>query len=374
MTIFVTGATGFLGRHLARRLVDDGEDVLLLVRDRSHESARERALRALASVGDGAPDPARVAVCLGSLEAPALGLSAADRDRTIARCDQFLHCGANVQFDLDLAQARAVNVGGTRGLLDLARARQRAGGVARVDHVSTAYVAGNRTDVVLETELDGRAGHKNNYESTKFEAEVLVREAQAELPVAIHRPSIVVGEAASGRTQSFKVLYWPAKVYAMGLWRTVPGDPASPLDLVPVDFVRDAILALRRQPGTVGRCFHVAAGIDGCITMADMRDILARHFPRRRPLRFVPPEAWMRYVHPVLKLATFGVTRRVVSNGEHYVPYFTKNPRFDNREAAAHLAAAGVALPRVADYVDRLFRYCVETDWGKREPATPGGG
>jgi nucleoside-diphosphate-sugar epimerase len=240
--------------------------------------------------------------------------------------------------------------------------------------VSTAYVAGNRTDVVLETELDGRAGHKNNYERTKFEAEALVREAQAELPVAIHRPSIVVGEAASGRTQSFKTLYWPVRVYALGLWRTVPGDPTSPLDLVPVDFVRDAILALRRRPGTVGRCFHIASGVDGCATMADMARILARNFPRRRPLRFVPPGPWMRFVHPVLKVAAFGATRRVVITGEQYVPYMTKNPRFDNREAAAHLAAAGVAIPRVADYVDRLFRYCVETDWGAHDRATRGGG
>jgi long-chain acyl-CoA synthetase len=367
VAVFVTGGTGFLGRHLVAGLRQRGEDVVLLVRGRDDAEAREKAARALGSLapeGDGAQ--ARFRVCRGSLDAPDLGLSPADRDMVLSSCDRILHCGASVRFDLSWAEAEAVNVGGTRSVLALARERQRRGGLARYDHVGTAFVAGRRTDLVGEEELDGRLGHRNTYERSKFEAEKLVREARGEIPACIFRPSIVVGDSTRGRTSSFQMIYWPLRMYVSGLWRTCPGHPDAPIDMVPVDFVRDALLHLRTRPESLGRCFHVAAGGQGAITLAQIAQEAGTVFPGCPPLRFVDPASWMRWVHPLLKYLSFGTPRRIVRRGEFYVPYFTANPRFDNAGLRALLSGSGLEVPSVASYLHRLFEYCRDTDWGRR--------
>jgi hypothetical protein len=193
-----------------------------------------------------------------------------------------------------------------------------------------------------------------------------VREAAADLPVCIFRPSIVVGESRSGRTSSLNMLYWPARMYASGLWRTCPGNPDAPVDLVPVDFVCDALLAIRRQAASLGRCFHLAAGPEGSLRLRRITDVLAEFLPGRKPVRFVDPAWWMRYVHPVIKHLSFGAPRRIVRNGEFYVPYFAANPRFDNTGTRELLRGTGLSVPGVEDYLRALFRFCLESDWGRR--------
>jgi thioester reductase-like protein len=370
MAIFLTGATGFLGRYLLRELLLSGEEVVPLVRAASVDEARGRITRALDSLGP--QDPAweeRLHPCRGALDAPELGLDGRARDEVIDRCDAFLHCGANVRFDLPIETARRVNVEGTRSVLALARRRHALGSLRRFDHVSTAFVAGNRTDLVLESDLDARAGHKNSYERSKFEGESLVRDARADLPVSIFRPSIVVGAEDDGRTTSFNVMYWPIRIYASGLWRICPGNRETPIDIVPVDFVSRAIVALRKLPDSLGLSFHLAAGPDGVQRLGELTDLVTRFFSIKKPVRFVPPEFWMRWVHPVLKYLTFGPPRRVVHAGEFYVPYFCNNPLFDIRNTRELLATVKLPIPRVADYLERLFHFCVETNWGKKVQA-----
>jgi len=369
MAVFVTGVTGFLGRYLAGSLLEQGEDVVLLVRGEDQERAEQRARESLAwhDRGFDALVGGRAKVCAGELTRPGLGLSAEAREQVLERCDSFLHCGATVRFDLPLDQARAVNVEGTRGVLELASERQRRGRLRRVDHVSTAYVAGRRTDRVAEEDLDPKPGHRNSYEQTKFETELMVREAARELPVVVHRPSIIVGESSFGRTSSFSTVYWPIRIYASGYWRTLPGRRDASLDIVPIDFVRDAILALRRRDDTIGGTFHVAAGYDGEVTIEQAVSIIERFFPHRKGVRYVDPTWWMRTVHPVLKAVAFGGFRRFLRTADAYAPYLVANPRFDTTRTAAILAEEGIKAPSIESYLERLLQYAVETDWGRRD-------
>ncbi len=373
MAIFMTGATGFLGRYLLRSLLDAKREMVLLVRGRDLEEAREKvvlALRYFGEVDQGTLD-SNVTVLLGTLDRSDLALSDSDRRRVVESCDEFLHCGASVRFDLPLDDARVINVGGTQAVLELARDCMRSGSLRRFDYVGTAYVAGNRTGVVSESDLDGSLGHKNTYEQTKFEAEQLVRKAREEMPITIYRPSIVTGDSEQGHTSSFKMIYWPARVYALGLWRICPGNPETPLDLVPVNFVSDALLAIRSRSESLGRCFHLTSGVEGDITLKAMSEILQNCFSVAKPLYFVNPGWWMRWVHPLLRVLTFGKLRKVIRGGELYVPYFIQNPRFDNSGTLELLEGSDVTVPRVSDYVENLFRYCVATDWGRR--ALPAG-
>ena len=358
MTTFLTGATGFLGQQLASALLAEGEDLVVLARGRNATEANRRVKEALFAVGNGSVS-GRVHVCLGSLEAPGLDLGPGDRDLVLSRCEQFIHCGANVRFDLPLPAARAVNVKGTRGVLALARERERRGGLRRLQYVSTAFVAGNRTDLVGEDELDAQLGHKNSYEQSKFESETEVRRAFAELPITVYRPSIVVGDSSSGVTSSFNAFYWPLKIFALGIWRTCPGRANTPLDLVPVDYVVRAMLHLGRRADSVGRSFHLAAGAEGAVTIGEICSSLHRFFPGRKPVRFVDPDWWLRYVQPVLKRATLGKVRRVVQTGEYYVPYFSRNPRFEYSQyarAPRRQRHRGATCPRLCRTAVPLLR------------------
>lgn len=370
MAVFVTGATGFLGRYLAQGLLDEGEELVLLVRGTSPDHAEQRARSALAWMRHGADElvGTRVRVVVGDLDRPGLGLTSEDRRLVVDRCESFLHCGASVQFDLPIAQARAINVGGTQAILDLARERRRVGALQRIDHVSTAYVAGHRTDRVLEDELDATLGHRNTYERTKFESEQLLRRHQDELPIAVHRPSIVVGESDFGRTPTFNVLYWPMRAYARGYLRVMPARWTTSIDIVPVDFVRDAMLHLRRQPESLGGTFHLAAGAEGAMTVRDIVALGQEYFPDRTALRVVDPAWWMRTVHPVVKRLTFGRVRRALETVELYVPYARSNPTFDTARTRAALAGTGIAVPEVKTYFGRLVEYCLRTDWGRLDP------
>ncbi len=162
------------GRPLAKRfgLVSDGADAAYA------EAFRER-----------------VGPLDADLAAPNLGLDDATRDELAARVTHIVHCAGLVRFDSSLDEARLINAGGTAAMLALARRCPR---LKRFDHISTAYVAGRRCGTVYEHELDCNQEHHNAYERSKFEAEALVRQAARQLPVAVHRPSIITSERASG--------------------------------------------------------------------------------------------------------------------------------------------------------------------------------
>ena len=361
-----------MGSHLLRAMLERDEEVVALVRAPDLGTGRARIEQALARAGlESPPEPGRLQVAVGDLSKPRLGLGTRGSDRVISECDQFLHCGATVRFNEPIERARVVNLGGTKSVIELAHLRERRGGVARVDHVSTAFVAGNRTDLVHEDELDAREGHKNSYERTKFEAEMAMRAAGQKLPVAIHRPSLVVGESARGRTSSFRTIYGPIRIYARGLWRTCPANRGMTVDVVPVDFVRDAMMTLRSRPDTIGGCFHLAAGPENSATIGELADVLHRVFPDRKPVRFVHPERWARYAHPLLRHLRFGRLAPVVTEGALYLPYLARMPRFDVTQAAAFAGRP----PRVQEYIEKILAYCVDTDFGRRpvtsSPAAP---
>src|SRR5437763_10977260 len=133
-------------------------------------------------------------------------------------------------------------------MLNFADEANARGGLARFAYVSTAYVAGTHPGEFHEDELAVGQDFRNAYEQSKFEAEQLVRARADRLPVQIFRPSIIVGERASGWTSSFNVLYTPLKAFARGRLPLLPADPEAPVDVVPVDYVADAIFTLASGP------------------------------------------------------------------------------------------------------------------------------
>lgn len=370
--VVLTGATGFLGRELLWKLMGElppEQDIVCLIRGDSDAVAEQRLHALLTEASPlpvGAPGRARVHAIAGDISQPRLGLSEAAFAALAVRTTDIYHGAATVRFDLPLAEARRTNVEGTRAMLELAEKARQAGCLRRFHYIGTAYVAGGRKGLVLESDHGGVPSFNNTYEETKCEAEGVVREhLGAGLPVTIYRPSIVVGDSKSGYTSSFKVMYWPLKVFARGLIPIVPASRASIVDLVPVDFVVNAIWALGQREDSVGRCYHLAAGPEHATSIGEAIDLAAEFFHVYKPL-FVPIATFEKYVRPVLNFVMRGKRRQALETGRVYVPYLNYGASFDTRNARQDLRESGLAVPDVRDYFETLMRYCVESDWGKR--------
>lgn len=403
--VVLTGATGFLGRELLWKLMQElplSSDIVCIVREgreghggkhaghrgkhgghsaaptltaEQAQAAAEVRLNELLAEGCPLPrqDPrrARVRALRGDITHARLGLTESAFAQLAARCTHIFHGAATVRFDMPLAEARRINVEGTRILLELAQAAQRASRLQRFCYIGTAYVAGQRIGRVTEDELQCGQAFNNTYEQTKCDAEALVRaqmapgRADPPLPATLFRPSIIVGDSKSGYTSSFKVMYWPLKIFARGLIPIVPASRAGLVDLVPVDYVVDAIWELSRLPSAVGQCYHLAAGPEHETTIGAAMEDAARFFKVYKPL-FMPTASYDRYVRPILQLLFRGRRRRVLDAGRVYVPYLNYRASFDTTNARRDLRASGLQVPSVREYFETLLRYCVASDWGKR--------
>jgi long-chain acyl-CoA synthetase len=360
--ILITGATGFLGTQLVGELLARQPDasLALLIRDRAGQTGQQRSNRIV-------PEEyrSRVQVYSGDVSLPNCGLDQAAWDRLSSEVTRVIHSAATVRFDHTLEEARRINVEGTRRLLDFAAGARNLKSMA---YVGTAYVAGERTGLVREDELNVGQRFRNTYEQSKSEAEALVRSRLGSLPAVILRPSIIVGDSRTGVTSSFKMMYWPLKIYARRLWRTVPGYPDAVLDIVPVDYVASAVARLAFDDAALGSTVHLCAGPRASATIAQVAQRAAEYFQVREP-RYVDPDFFFAAIRPILFLTLWGRKRRILRDGRAYRDYFTMKMQFDTTNAERLLGPLGLTAPPVLDYLDRLFHYCVASDWG-RKPVT----
>jgi long-chain acyl-CoA synthetase len=357
--ILVTGATGFLGVQLVREILarQPQARLALLIRDRAGQPGQQRADLIVPPA-----ERSRVQVYSGDVGQHNCGLDAAAYQRLSAETTRVIHSAATVRFDHTLEEARRINVEGTRRMMDFAAGMRQLRSLA---YVGTAYVAGERAELVRESELDVGQSYRNTYEQTKAEAEALVRSRLGSLPGVILRPSIIVGDSRTGATSSFKMMYWPLKIYARRLWRTVPGYPDAVLDIVPVDFVATSVTRLLFDEAALGSTVHLCAGPRGSATIEQIARRAMEYFHAPEP-RYVDPKFFFAAVRPLLFLALWGRKRRVLRDGRAYRDYFTMRMQFDTTNAERLLGPAGISPPLVLDYLDRLFHYCVASDWGRK--------
>src|SRR6202789_4279366 len=360
--IFVTGATGFLGTRLVRELLDRQPHARLALLIRPGRVSIQQRLDDLVP----APERHRVHACAGDVSQPNLGLDGSAYSQLAHEITRIIHSAATVRFDHTLAEARSINVEGTLRVLDLAARAPRLRSLA---YVGTAYVAGERSDLVLESELGVGQRYRNTYEQSKAEAEELVRSRMKTLPGVILRPSIIVGDSKTGVTSSFKMMYWPLKIYARGLWRTVPGYADAVLDIVPVDYVAATVARLTFDQSAHGSVVHLCAGPRGSATIEQIARRAAEYFHAPKA-RYVDPKFFFAAVRPLLFMGLWGRRRRVLRDGRAYRDYFTMRMQFDTTNAERLLEPAGLRPPPVLDYLDRLFHYCVASDWGRKTVAT----
>jgi thioester reductase-like protein len=357
--LLLTGATGFLGIEvLARWLEQDTRNVIALVRAADDEAAQQRIDDTLAdALGDAAGEhEGRVQAIAADVARPGLGLSEGKLRELAARTGTIIHCAASVSFAQPLSCAREVNVGGTSEMLAFAETAMAHGGLDRYVHVSTAFVAGTHPGRFSERDLYLGQDFRNPYEQSKCEAELLIRATQ-HLPVTILRPSIVVGDRRTGWTSAFNVIYWPLRAFSKGLLRAVPAVPTSPVDVVPVDYVANAIHALAGHPRAAGHTYHLTAGA-ATTTLGEIASIASDYFDQPTPELIAPADFDLGAVEPSLQ--------RVFTEAATYFPYFSVQTRFENRRTRDLLDPLGISASPLSEYLERLLDFATESRWGKR--------
>ena len=349
----VTGYPGFIGKRLVRRLVEeareDGGRLVLLVLARNARAARED----LAALG--AED---AEVVEGDVEQMHLGLSGSEFKALAREVTDVWHLAARSQLSEDRAEMRRVNVEGTRNVLDLALAARR---LRRLNHFSTAYVSGDRVGVILEDELAMGQRFHNPYEETKFQAELLVRRAQAELPATVFRPSIVVGDSRTGEIDRFEGPYALAILLVaspLAVPLPLPGDAVAPLNVVPVDFVVDAALSIARNPAGAGRTVHLVD--PSPLSARRVYEMIAERAGKKLPPVSVPA----RVFQALLQLPLLERLSRVHRPAIEYVNHLAI---YNCRSLLELLDGTGIQCPPITSYLDRLIEFVQATYARRRE-------
>lgn len=365
--VLLTGATGFVGMELlARYLERTDRRVYVLIRgadDRQVATRMQDTLRSLFGADDVLYGE-RVVAVRGDITQPGLGLQR-EPGGLAKRVSEIVHGAASVSFELGLDASRAINVEGTRRVLEFAEQCHARGGLRRVSYISTAYVAGEHEGRFSEDDLDVGQRFRNAYEQSKFEAENLVAGSRAHMPITVLRPSIIVGEQDSGWTASFNVLYWPLRAFARDGYLALPARRDAPVDVVPVDYVADAIFTLAQSPEAEGGTYHLTAGTQAT-SVGELVDLATACFERPAP-RLIAPWLYRHVVHPLLvRTSRDQRRRRALERSETFFPYFAMNVVYDDHRSRAALDPAGIKPPALRGYFDRLVEFALAAEWGRR--------
>jgi thioester reductase-like protein len=289
VAILLTGSTGYIGAHIAANLLGQhAEPLNLLLRARDEQEGRERLWRSLQLHMDFREFDehlgSRVRIFLGDITGAHLGLSDEAYAGLVHSTDSVIHCAASLNRKSEKSCLN-VNLRGTLEVVQLAKRAHEQHGLRRFSHISTVAVAGQRANEVVDEDaaIDWNRSDYDPYARTKKFCEHMVRELLLDVPRTIFRPSIVLGDSRRPETNQFEMVR--AFVFLAGL-PVLPFRPEDKIDIVPVDFVADAVAALHQKEKPAHAIYHLSSGRDS-ETFAQLTYALAQAEGKRPPV-FVP--------------------------------------------------------------------------------------
>ncbi len=345
--VFMTGFPGFIASQLVNRLMqrDDELSFTFLVQDKMRGAA-EASLERLDAAHHGLAE--RSTLLAGDITEPQLGLDDDTYDELCKRVTHVWHLAAVYDLSVPEPIAYRVNVVGTANVLDLC---EDADELVRLDYVSTCYTSGQRTGRVLEAELDEGQRFKNHYELTKCWAEIEVRRRMHRIPACIHRPAIVVGDSRTGHTDKYDGPYFLMLLF-MRLPSWLPmvnlGDGDVKVNMVPVDFVVDAMAALAFEEQAIGQTVQLAD--PNPHTGREIVAAILEALGLRRPMTDIPSSL----VERVMAVSRF---RQLVRIPREAVIYFHHDVEYDTRNQERLLAGSGVQCPDFVEIIPTLVEY-----------------
>ena len=344
-TTFLTGFPGFIAERLVARLARPDVQFFLLVQP----ELVEKAMGSVERIAEDTATPLEsFALIEGDITAEDLGIAADDLESIRDETTDVFHLAAVYDLAVDKDIAYRVNLEGTKNVNEFCK---RLPHLQRYNYISTCYVAGKRTGQILETELEHDTGFRNYYEETKYLAEKEVEALKITLPTTIYRPSVVVGDSETGETAKYDGIYYLIHYLrkSPNLLRMVNvGNKDVRLNLVPVDFVVDAIAELSRDENAVGKT--VALADPNPLTTAELFDVLAREMTGKRSLYTPPPSL-------VQNSLMLPMSPPITGLPHSAVPYFFISQTYDTSAASELLRPHGVRSPNFRDYAAKLLKF-----------------
>ena len=355
MTYFVTGATGFIGRHLVEQLLKRDGDVHVLVREGSQER--------LDALVERWGQPGRIKRVVGDLQQPLLGVGDDAVAALKGQVRHFFHLAAIYDMTADEERNEQLNVAGTRQAVDLANALQ----AGCLHHVSSIAAAGEHKGLFREDMFDEGQKLPSPYHRTKFESEKIARE-RSQVPWRVYRPSVVVGHSETGEMDKIDGPYYFFKAiqkvrHWLPEWVPLAGPELGHTNVVPVDYVAKAMDHIAHLPDCDGQAFHLtnprsqrAGEVMNEFAKAAHAPQLALRVDKRLTDALPKGVLSMMLKLPALKdirktvLADLGIPDEIIA-------HIALRPQFDTRDTERALKDTGIEVPPLEDYATKLWDY-----------------
>ena len=359
MTYFVTGATGFVGKFLVSNLLKRDGTIYVLVRKQSVKKLDAT----IAWWGLDAKTQKRIVPVVGDLGKPKLGLTPADITKLKGKVKHLFHLAAIYDMAADAASQQEANIDGTRNAVELADAIK----AGCFHHTSSIAAAGLYDGTFREDMFEEAEELDHPYFRTKHDSEAIVRN-ECKVPWRVYRPGMVVGHSKTGEIDKIDGPYYFFKLIqkmrnALPQWMPTIGIEGGRINIVPVDYVVDAMDHIAHKKGLDGACFHLTDPEP--MRIGEILNMFAKdaHAPQMtmrlnaKMFSFMPEYVLqgLMSVAPVRRarnqiLADLGIPKDVFT----FISYPTK---FDNRATAKALKGSGISVPKLQDYSWRLWDY-----------------
>lgn len=361
MQYFVTGATGFIGKRLVKKLLErKGAVVHFLIRKESADKVD--GLRAYWGLKD-AKSAARAVPVFGDLTSKKLGVTSDAAKALKGHVEHFYHLAAVYDLGADEESQIAVNIEGTRNTIDFAKTID----AGHFHHVSSIAAAGLYEGVFREDMFDEAENYDHPYFMTKHESEKIVRK-DCKVPWSVYRPAMVVGDSQTGEMDKIDGPYYFFKLIQrmrqlLPPWMPGIGLEGGRINIVPVDFVVDALYFISHKAGIAKKCYHLVDPVG--YRVGDVLDIFSKaaHAPKMNVfvnaalLGFIPRSV----TKSLMALAPVRRVRNAVMKDlglpEDMFTFINYPTRFDCRDTQVMLAGSGVECPNLKDYAWRLWDY-----------------
>ena len=357
MHYFVTGATGFIGKRLVKKLLErKGSVVHFLLRQES--AGKAAALREYWGVS-----AARAVAVHGDLTTKKLGVSAEDIKKLKGQVGHFYHLAAVYDLGADEDSQIAVNIDGTRNTVEFAKAID----AGHFHHVSSIAAAGLYEGVFREDMFEEAENYEHPYFRTKHEGEKIVRK-ECKVPWTVFRPAMVVGDSTTGEMDKIDGPYYFLKLIQrmrqlLPPWMPSVGLEGGRVNIVPVDFVVDALDQISHQTNVTKKCFHLVDPVG--YRVGDVLDIFSKaaHAPKMNLfinaalLGFIPKSVkkGLMALAPVRRIRS--AVMKDLGVPEAMMTFINYPTRFDSRDMTAALKGSNIACPNLRDYAWRLWDY-----------------